>query len=96
MTLNSLDCLIYSSERSCSSPPENLAVVSLYEYNGCDVGLSSSGMWGGGVWYPRSGTIDWKVREVYPEDGAEIPFQILIPAHYMTHVTHPRTVLFKR
>jgi len=40
MTPGSLDSLIYSSQLFYSSAPENLAVVSLYEYNGYNVGLS--------------------------------------------------------
>jgi hypothetical protein len=40
MTPGSLDFLIYSSELFYSSAAENLAVVYIYDYNGCDVELS--------------------------------------------------------
>jgi len=53
MTPGSLDCLIYSSELFYSKAPENHAVVSLYECNGCDVGLSPLEF--GAVWF---GTLD--------------------------------------
>jgi len=92
MTPGSMDCLIYSSELFYSSAPKNLAVVSLYAYNGCDVELSPLEC--GAVWI---GTLDWTGRNVKStlKMEAEISFQILIPVLYTTHVTHPKTVFFK-
>jgi hypothetical protein len=93
MTPGSLDCLIYSSELFYSSAPENRAVVSLYEYNGCHVGLSPQEC--GAVWVCAIDQVLWTGRNVKStlKMEAEISFKILILAHYTT-VSHPRTVLY--